>query len=76
MSPLRRQNPSGEPDALAAHAGYCAGGGWQQQSPCTLQAAHQNTLLSTRGRTVSLWRQHDAKNVTQQYLALLRLIFR
>jgi hypothetical protein len=36
-----------EPDG-GARAGYCAGGGWQQQ-PCTLQAAHQmNTLLSKR----------------------------
>jgi hypothetical protein len=25
-SPLRRQNPSEEPGALAAHAGICAGG--------------------------------------------------
>ena len=30
MSPLRRQNPREEPGALAAHAGICAGGGWQQ----------------------------------------------
>jgi hypothetical protein len=32
MSPLRRQNPREEPGALAAHAGICAGRGWQQPS--------------------------------------------
>ena len=32
LSPLRRQNPREEPGALAAHAGICAGGGWQQPS--------------------------------------------
>ena len=32
LSPLRRQNPREEPGALAAHAGICAGGGWQRPS--------------------------------------------
>ena len=32
LSPFRRQNPREEPGALAAHAGICAGGGWQRPS--------------------------------------------
>ena len=50
LSPLRRQNPREEPGALAAHAGICAGGGWQWPSlpRPSGPAGNRDQLLLTR----------------------------